>query len=238
LPAPDLVRSRLNDHLRLWLGATPEPGAPRLVVTSERDVPGWDGAVRPIQGISGPDGIVLAVSPRYGDLFTGIDLEALFLAAGSADARESMQRLLGLETGFGMPVFRWCEQAPSARRDTGEWVEPADPRIPDWLRPFNGGILVSFDAHGRYRAGVGLKRHNHLAREISVGTDPRHRGQGLATRLVAQAARTIIAEGGVPLYQHSGDNRASARVADSAGFPDRGWHMLEIRPDWSGTVRG
>ena len=42
-------------------------------------------------------------------------------------------------------------------------------------------------------------------------------------RLVAQAARRVLDEGAVPTYQHDPANIASARVADAAGFPDRGW---------------
>jgi hypothetical protein len=33
----------------------------------------------------------------------------------------------------------------------------------------------------------------------------------------------VLADGAVPLYQHDPENTASARVADAAGFPDRGW---------------
>jgi len=35
--------------------------------------------------------------------------------------------------------------------------------------------------------------------------------------------RRILDEGAVATYQHAPDNIASARVADAAGFPDRGW---------------
>jgi len=45
---------------------------------------------------------------------------------------------------------------------------------------------------------------------------------------VAQAARRVIADGAVPTYLHAFDNTASARVADAAGFPDRGWQVLEL----------
>jgi len=45
---------------------------------------------------------------------------------------------------------------------------------------------------------------------------------------VAQAARRVLADGAVPTYLHAFDNEASARVADAAGFPDRGWHVFEL----------
>jgi predicted GNAT family acetyltransferase len=70
---------------------------------------------------------------------------------------------------------------------------------------------------------VGIKHHDAYGRELAVGTDEAARGRGLARRLVAQAARRILDEGGIPTYQHDPANVASARVADASGFPDRGW---------------
>jgi len=239
LPLPDepAVRSRLDAHFRLWLGAAPVQREARLVVTLIRDEPGWDGKVRPIQGVTGPEGAVLAVSPAYADLFEGHAVEDVFADAAAGDGHDRLEARLGVPVSFGLPKFRWSERAASLP-DAGVWVARDDPRIREWLRPFNGGILAAFDRDGRYRAGVGVKGHNHLAREISVYTEPADRGQGLATRLVAQAARAIIAGGGVPIYQHTDDNEASGRVAASAGFPDRGWYMLEIHPGVRGDIRG
>lgn len=231
------VRNRRDAHFIQWLGAVPQPNRAQLIVTSLRDEPGWDGKVRPIQGVTGPEGTVLAVSPAFADLFAGVDLVSLFREAGAPDAHDRLQAMLGVPVGFGMPTFRWAERAAEGP-EIGEWVNADDGRIPDWLRPFNGGVLATFDADDAYQAGVGLKRHNAIAREISVGTDPEHRGQGYATQLVAQAARRIIDEGGVPIYQHGGGNDASGRVADLAGIPDRGWHMLEIHPGTAGDIRG
>lgn len=237
--APDAttVRLRLDAHFLQWLGAIPEPERPQLIVTSIRDQPGWDGKVRPIQGVTGPEGTVLAVSPAFADLFSGVDIDALFRAAGLPDAHQRLRKTLGMPVSFGMPTFRWSEAAIEGP-EIGEWVDTRDPRLPDWLRLFNGGVLAAFDDGNVYQAGVGLKRHNDIAREISVGTDPEHRGQGYATQLVAQAARHVIDEGGVPIYQHGGGNDASGRVADLAGIPDRGWHMLEIHPGNVGDIRG
>jgi len=64
--------------------------------------------------------------------------------------------------------------------------------------------------------------------EISVGTEERHRGRGLAARLVAQAARAIIAAGAVPIYLHDPANTASDRTAAKAGFPDLGWKIVGV----------
>lgn len=234
---PD-VRRRLDRHLRRWLGAWPPTSAAnaQLVVTPERLKPGWDGRVRPIQGVTGPEGTVLSISPDLEDVFSGVDLAALVADLFTEDAHQLLVASLGMAVSFGMPSFRWSEQA-TEMDEIGEWVEADDPRLPDWLRPFNGGILATFDGND-YMAGVGLKRHNELAREISVGTDPEYRGQGLASQLVAQAAARIIAEGAVPIYQHGDPNLASAKVAEAAGFPDRGWHMIEMHPGARHPIRG
>jgi predicted GNAT family acetyltransferase len=82
------------------------------------------------------------------------------------------------------------------------------------------------DSGGGYVAGVGLKRHDGFVHEIAVGTDEAARGKGLARRLVAQAARELLARGVTPTYMHDPANLASARVADAAGFPDRVWTAL------------
>ena len=72
---------------------------------------------------------------------------------------------------------------------------------------------LALDEQGRYLGGVGLKRHHDSGREIAVVTDERARGRGLARRLVAQAARMVLAEGRTVVYLHAPDNEAWARVA-------------------------
>ncbi len=120
-------------------------------------------------------------------------------------------------------IFRWCER-PAPLPDAGEWVDAADDSVPEWLRPFGHEVLLARDPNtGEYLAGVGLKHHDRYGREIAVGTEPAARGKGLARRLVAQAARRVHDEGAVATYQHDPANIASARVAEAAGFPDRGW---------------
>jgi hypothetical protein len=52
---------------------------------------------------------------------------------------------------------------------------------------------------------------------------------------VAQGARHVLAEGGVPLYVHDPANAPSARVADGAGFPDLGWRMLVVAAPQDGA---
>ena len=133
----------------------------------------------------------------------------------------------------GTGVLRWAQDvpAPDVLPEVGVWLPAAladedDPRVPAWLRPFGGEVLVALDSEGRYLAGVGLKRHHESGREIAVVTDERARGRGLARRLVAQAARAVLAQGQAVIYLHAQNNEASARVARASGFPDTGWLVL------------
>jgi RimJ/RimL family protein N-acetyltransferase len=130
-------------------------------------------------------------------------------------------------------VLRWAQDVPGpdVLPDAGVWLPAAladegDPRVPPWLRPFGGEVLVALDDDGSCLAGVGLKRHDDSGREIAVTTDERARGRGLARRLVAQAARRVLADGQAVIYLHAPDNEASARVARASGFPDTGWRVV------------
>jgi GNAT superfamily N-acetyltransferase len=125
-------------------------------------------------------------------------------------------------------TFRWCE-TPADLPDIGTWLPASDPRLPEWLRPFRGEVLVALDGQ-RYAAGVGLKHHDRYGVELAVGTEPEYRGQGLAVRLCAQAARHVMAAGAVATYLHDPANTASARTGAAAGFVDRGWQVLGITP--------
>jgi len=191
--------------LEEWLGRWP-PASPRDVVASGlRDEPGWDGIVRPAQGVADAEGRwVVSVSPSL---------------AGRDDP------LSGLHLFEG--VFRFSE-APASLEPAGQWVPAADACVPEWLRPFGHDVLVALDDDGRYLAGVGVKRHLPSGWELSVGTDERARGRGLARRLVAAAGRYALDHGAVPLYLHADDNVASAKAADAAGFADLGWRVLGI----------
>jgi GNAT superfamily N-acetyltransferase len=206
--APADVRDRLDAHLASWLGEWP-PSDEVVVTTSDaRTEPGWDGHVLPFVGVRSPLGTVVSVAPDHLD-----------------DAGEAIKSGRVAEA-----VFRWCEAPPPAIAPLGEWVPAADERVPQWLKPFGHDVLVHLDpATGRYAAGVGLKRHDEFAWEISVGTEPSHERQGLARRLVVTAARRVIDEGKVPTYLHDPANTASARVAEAANFPDRGWRLLILR---------
>lgn len=228
IPEARLPRSacrQLGQHLQIWLGAWPENGGATLTVTPQRDRPRWDGGMWPLLGVEGPSGAALSVAPGF--------LERLS-AETVMQVTRAIQPGEPALPGFGLGgeqieylVFRWTAK-PADLPETGEWVPTSDPRVPEWLRPFNGDVLIAWDEAGNYAAGVGRKAHNELAQEIAVGTDPGHRGKGFAPMLVAQAARRILADGFLPLYLHTLDNEASARVAEKAGFPDHGWRAVWV----------
>jgi GNAT superfamily N-acetyltransferase len=206
---PDAVRR----HLEAWFGGWPTATSGIAVVESDvRNRPGWDGNMLPVVGVTHNDFAVLSVAPGQAsvvmDRLKGTDPSDL------ADT-------LGLMVGS----FRWNLTAPLGD-DVGEWVATADKRVPSWLKPFNGDVLIQWDDQGHYGAGVGRKMHNALGHEISVGTEESLRGRGIARRLVATAARRILADGAVPTYVHLLDNHASAKVAEAAGFADLGWRYV------------
>jgi GNAT superfamily N-acetyltransferase len=219
-PSRTLVE-RLAAHLDSWLGAWPPARPVHVVGWSRRDELGWDGKVYPVAGVGDGDGVVLSVPPRYaeGVAALGPDLDMV---------KAEVPGLVGHPgRPFGRGAFRWSVDPPPLP-DAGEWVPPTDPRLPAWLRPFNGDVLVAWDEDGRYAAGVGRKRHDQHGQELAVATEAAHRGRGLARRLVAQATRRVLDEGAVATYLHAFDNHASARVADAAGFPDRGWSVYGL----------
>lgn len=224
MPHPAEVDPRLIEHLRSWLGAWPPERPLHVVGSRKRTEPGWDGAVRPVNGVATPDGTVLSVPP---DLVERVE--------DAGDHLESIGPRLADLFGrpgavFGAGIFRWTT-APTPSDDLGVWVPTDDERVPAWLHPFNGDVLVAFECvEGRTEvaAGVGRKQHDPFGHEVAVVTEEAYRGRGHARRLVAQAARRILDDGAVPVYLHAPDNVASARTADASGFPDVGWRILGL----------
>ncbi len=213
----------LEAFLREFLGEWPNHDGLTIVGSEERTKPGWDGTIRRVMGVGNPSCSVISVAPD--------------LAETVRDAVPTWDSIPGrLPAAIGRPdagtffgKFRWTTE-PTDLPDAGEWVPVSDARVPPWLHPFGGDVLITF-IDGAYAAGVGIKRHNHAGLELSVGTEEAHRGRGLATRLVAQAARWVLAQGAVPIYLHDPANTASDRTARAAGFPDLGWQILGVRED-------
>lgn len=129
---------------------------------------------------------------------------------------------------FGRGAFRWSH-APTPGHDLGTWVDRHDERVPPWLHPFNGDVLVAL-VEGVVAAGVGRKCHDRYGHELAVVTEEGFQGRGLAAALVAQAARRVLDDGAVPTYLHAPGNVASAATAARAGFPDEGWQVLGLFP--------
>lgn len=210
----------LTAFLTEFLGDWPDTDGLTIVGADVRTQPGWDGAVREVIGVGNQERAVISVPPALAGSVraavpTWADVPgALPAAVGRPDAGAFFGR------------FRWST-APTELPNAGVWVDATDPRVPEWLRPFGGEVLITF-IDGRYAAGVGLKRHNAVGMELSVGTEDQHRGKGLATRLVAQAGRWVLATGAIPIYLHDSANIASDRTATAAGFPERGWHIIGI----------
>ncbi|MGK2928296.1 MAG: GNAT family N-acetyltransferase [Acidimicrobiales bacterium] len=224
MPHPADVDDRLQAHLRSWLGAWPPAQALHVVGSERRTTPGWDGNVRSFNGVATPHATVLSVPPSAVRV-----VEAAADAAGDdlAAVGEQLADLLDQPGAvFGSGVFRWSTD-PAPGDDPGEWVPADDARVPAWLRPFNGDVLVAFE-DGEIAAGVGRKQHDPHGHELAVVTEEAYRGKGHARRLVAQAARRVLDDGAVPVYLHAPGNAASARTADATGFPDVGWRILGL----------
>ena len=231
-PRPDEIPERLRAHLQTWVGEWPPHGTGITVIGAPgRDAPGWDGVVHAMIGVVSPFGGVLSVPgtavAAVRALVSGKALEADLAALHGASAL--LSDAIGRIGAVEQDVFRWSS-APAIGDDLGEWVLTSDPRLPEWLRPFNGDILVAWDDTGAYGAGVGRKQHDRHGHELSVGTEPALRGRGLARHLVAAVARRVLDDGAIPTYAHVPDNHASAKVAEAAGFPDVGWTMLSFGP--------
>lgn len=217
------AKRRIELHLSNWLGVWPGTGAVTVTTSSFRELPGWDGLLRPFVGIISPEQTVISVAQRY--LFAVQDAVD---DGGLAGLERRLAAIVGHPSAaLRRGVFRFQQQIV-AHGSLGEWFEPTDPKVPEWLRPFNGGVLLAFDDKGRYAAGVGCKRHDGFAKELAVTTESTHRRLGYAKELVAQAAEDIFTSGTIATYLHRRDNLASARVAEATGFFDRGWEILSL----------
>lgn len=212
---------RLRDFLVAYLGDWPDKDSLTVVGTPVRLYPGWDGLIRDIVGVADGEAGVLSVPP-------GDEAAVREVVRTWDDVRNELPKAVGRPTArVYAGTFRWTTE-PADLPDAGEWIHYQDPRVPQWLKPFGGKALIAFDSDGAYAAGVGIKRHNAAGMEISVGTEETHRGKGLASRLVAQAARWILAAGAVPIYLHDPANVGSDRTALRAGFPDLGWQIVGV----------
>jgi GNAT superfamily N-acetyltransferase len=224
----------LAAHLAAWLGSWPPELPLDVIGEPARTRPGWDGEVHRVVGVHDPEqGAVLSVPPEAVEpieLLGGLGPEVFAQPAWC----QAVGQALGVPGHhLGVGVFRAVDDtAAIADLDPiGDWVPRTDARVPAWLRPFNAPeVLLASDEAGRYAGGVGLKLHDPYGAEVAVVVEPAQRGRGLARRLVATAARRVLAEGRVATYLHDPANVASARVADAAGLVDRGWQVVGLFP--------
>lgn len=230
-----MLDRRLYLHLVTWLGQWPGGPGLHVVRSHRRALPGWDGRLRPAVGVDDGHGSVLSVAPRHVPAVRALAGLPEPPAARSGLPANPSELLAGLPAAVDHPgwvchtdVFRWT-LAPAPLPDVGEWTAPTGPGLPRWLRLFREVLMVR-DADGRCLAAAAIKRHDAHGHELAVGTAPEARGRGLARRLVAQAARRVLAEGAVPTYRHDPANVASARVAEAAGFADHGWRSYGVYP--------
>ncbi|MGI8700684.1 MAG: GNAT family N-acetyltransferase [Nocardioidaceae bacterium] len=224
-PAVSAGPTLLGRHLRSWLGTWPATSAVEIVESECRCRPGWNGELHPLVGVGSPDGLVISVAPGNASKVTAA---IAGLAVGGKAFLDALSGAVGDDRFAVRTVFRWCTD-PASSDEVGVWLDRDDSAVPDWLRPFNGRVLVARDAGGDVVSGVGLKRHDRFGHELAVVTTARARGRGLAALLVAQAARNVLAAGALPTYLHLATNTASARVAASAGFADVGWIGLALQ---------
>ena len=224
----DDIARRLELHLRSWVGMWPPPSPGIHVIGDPKRLePTWDGAVRPLQGVGDREGTVIAVPPDAVDAVR----DALSAGLDQPGLGDELGDVLGVgPAAFGAGVFRTTSRVDPKIADLGVWFEHQTDELPEWLAPFNGPRLVAFGDDGTPLGGVGIKIHDPYGHELSVVTEERARGSGVARRLVATAARRILADGAVPTYLHATDNVASARVAEAVGFADIGWSVHGLWP--------
>lgn len=229
MPEVDEIPPRLSEHLRTWLGEwPPRPTGVTVVGHHPRTRPGWDGLLHEVIGVASTNAALLSVPPEVAHEIAGL-VRGKSLEEDLHLLRQGVAKAFDREGRIGRGRFRWTTN-PTPTPDVGEWVPTADPRVPDWLKPFNDEVLISWADDGTYGAGVGLKKHDDAGHEISVGTEESMRGRGIGRRLVATAARQILDFGAVPTYLHAFDNYASDKVATASGFDDVGWTVLGFWP--------
>ena len=218
----DELATRIAAHLTHRLGSWPPQQGIQIVGSALRDLPEWDGIVRPVLGVGTPEGTVISVPVPV------VESAQALARLGFDQLSEGIGALFNQPNlTLGVNDFRYLRELVTFE-PLGEWVAADDPRVPSWLRPFDGGVLIACDDADHYMAGVGLKLHDEYASEIAVGTEVEFRGRGLARRLVATAARHLVEEGKTATYEHVRSNLRSGAVAVAAGFSDSGWTTIHL----------
>lgn len=101
-----------------------------------------------------------------------------------------------------------------------EMLDPSEPEMEEFRVHFDGQVFVSRSRSGQIAAWAAIKLKGEQVNEISVHTDPRHRGKGLAKQVVSTATAYILTQGKIPMYVQEEANAASSRVASVLGYTE------------------
>ncbi|GIJ41192.1 GNAT family N-acetyltransferase [Micromonospora andamanensis] len=121
----------------------------------------------------------------------------------------------------GLRAERDVEAVPLGPADVPEMLDLVARTAPGPFRKrtIEFGTYLGIHRDGQLVAMAGERLHPPGWTEISaVCTDPNHRGQGLATRLVRAVAAGIRARGETPFLHTTADNFAAIRLYEHIGF--------------------
>lgn len=235
----------IQHHAHYWTGVElPVDGRVAVCVHPQLDKKTSDGSVVPLVAISSGSGTALGfgpsicamVEPAIRDLASSNPPE--FLARLAQDERFLAAVPKGYVIEYGS--IRWLdpsEQAPAtsaAGLAAVRTFAPRSWRSPAWIRSFPGPVFGLTDSVGMVISAAGLRPVSPVATELSVETEQKAQGKGLARAVVSAAAASVVEDNRIALYLYRSDNQASGVVADRCGFPDAGWTFLRLIETQSG----
>ena len=220
---------------------SPRPESP--VAAHPLDNPAWAALTGPHAGIAERVGRAarypVDVSPftaledpadprAWDDLALLVGPGSLAVVTGSLSPSEASVGWEAVESGQGVQlvdVALQAEPAPEAVRlgpdDVPEMLDLVARTQPGPFLPrtVELGSYLGIRRGGRLVAMAGERLHPPGWTEISaVCTDPDHRGEGLATRLVRAVASGIRARGEIPFLHAAATNTGAIRLYENIGF--------------------
>lgn len=221
-PSDERLDSFFANELGVPAAAFREPGT-HIVWSAKRDEPSWGGYLLPILLVHRSGSTVVSVSSRiHSDT-----VELLGSGRLTAEKIRSLQQRVtelypGVKRILGHALYCVPEEfTPCDLQATFE-LRPEDPDLREFRTHFDGPVFVTRNRNGAISAWSALKLKTDDVWEISVSTDARYRGRGLAKVVVSTATEFILRNGRVPLYVHDESNPASRKVARSLGFKEYG----------------
>ncbi len=197
-----------------------EPGT-HLISSPSREEPRWLGFLVPLLIVGhGPSTVVSIredLLPAAERLVRGATRRVPpDVVSGLQDLVEA--RVPGIRRLVGHALYCDSERFRPARAHAVETLPPGGHDPGFFLRHFDGPVFVTRERGGEVSAWSALKLKGEDVWEVSVSTDPRFRGRGLAKAVVSAATEYVLERGRVPLYVHEDSNPASTRVARSLGY--------------------